>query len=73
MPKDLTVKDVLYALEYMGDALVRIPAGNSKARWEMQIARQPVKDAVANEVLASGSVIGTEDRGRQVVIWKRVA
>ena len=73
MPKDLTVKDVLYALEYMGDAMIRVPSSNSKARWEMQIARQPVKETVANEVRASGSVIGTEDRGRQVIIWRRAA
>lgn len=73
MPKDLTVKDVLYALEYVGDAMIRIPAGNSKAHWEMQIAHQPVKETVANEVCASGSVVGTQDRGRQVIIWRRAA
>lgn len=73
MPKDLTTKDVLYALQYMGDALVRVPINDGNARWEMQIGRRAVKERVANEVRASGSVVGVEDHGRQLIIWKQAA
>ena len=73
MAKTLTAKDVLYALEYLGDALVRIPASDGKAHWQMQITRQPVKEPVANEVRASGSIVAVEDHGRQLIIWKQAA
>ena len=73
MPKDLTAKDVLYALEYMGDALVRIPISDGKVRWQMKAGGQSVKEVVANEVRASGCVVGIEDHGRQLIVWRRAA
>lgn len=73
MPKTITAKDVLYALQYLGDALVRMPAINGKENWQMQITRQSVKESVANEVRASGSIVAVEDRGRQLIIWRQAA
>lgn len=73
MPKDLITKDVLYALEFMHDALVRIPISDGKARWEMKAGRQSVRESVANEVRASGSVVGIEDHGRQIIVWRAAA
>lgn len=73
MPKDLTAKDVLYALEYLNDALVRIPIRDGKARWEMRDSRLPVKERIAGEVQASSSVEAYSDLARTVVVWRRAA
>lgn len=73
MRKDLTVKDVLYALEYMHDQMVRTPAGNGKAAWMMKAGGQPVKQRIADEVCASGLVSSFEDHGKAFVTWRRVA
>ena len=72
MPKDLTVKDVLYALEYMNDALLRTPVADGKARWHMRTGAT-VKEAVANAVRASGRVRAFDDCGRQTITWKAAA
>lgn len=73
MPKDLTAKDVLYALEYLGEALVRTPIRDGKAVWRMQVSGQTVKDRVADEVRASPSVTSTTDMARQIITWRRAA
>lgn len=73
MPKDLTVKDVLYALEYMHDAMVRTPITDGRARWAMKLGGQTVKQSVADQVCASGAVVSIEDRGRAVIMWRQAA
>ncbi|KKC39534.1 hypothetical protein WH87_04910 [Devosia epidermidihirudinis] len=73
MAKDLTVKDVLYALEYMRDALVRTPISDGRARWNMRLTGASVKESVANQVRASGSVSGIEDTGTQIIVWRVAA
>ena len=74
--RDLTVKDVLYALEYMHDALLRIPAQShgGKAKWRMKGTGAPVKESVANDVRSSGSVhsVAGPD-GSQSLIWRVAA
>lgn len=72
MAKDLTVKDVLYALEYMNDALLRTPISDGRARWHMRTGAT-VKEAVANAVRSSGHIQSSEDMGRQVIIWRGTA
>lgn len=73
MPKDLTVKDVLYALQYLNDQMIRTPIRDGKAVWTMKIGGQTVKQSVADGVCASGAVTSFEDRGRAVVRWKQAA
>ncbi len=76
MPKDTTVKDVLYALQYMHDAMVRTPPQTmgGKAKWTMQKTGATVKESVANEVRGSGSVTSLDDRdGRQLIVWRAAA
>jgi hypothetical protein len=72
MPKDLTVKDVLYALEYLDDALMRTPISDGRARWHMR-SGATVKETVANAVRASGHVRSFDDCGRQTITWKAAA
>jgi hypothetical protein len=72
MANDLTVKDVLYALEYMNDALLRTPISDGKARWHMRTGAT-VKEAVANTVRSSGHIQSVEDMGRQIIIWRAAA
>lgn len=72
MPKDLTVKDVLYALEYMNDALLRTPISDGKARWHLRTGAT-VKETVANAVRTSGHISSIEDAGRQIITWRAAA
>lgn len=72
MAKDLTAKDVLYALEYLGDALIRTPLRDGKARWHMRTGAT-VKEGVANAVRASASLVSFEDAGRQFLTWRAAA
>lgn len=73
MPKDLTAKDVFYALEYLGDALVRVPIRDGKAKWQMRDSGFHVKDSVASAVQASGNVVAFQDLGRSIIKWKAAA
>jgi|GEM_PF-4228055 len=72
MAKDLTAKDVLYALEYLHDALIRTPISDGRARWNLR-SGAAVKEAVANAVRASGSISAVEDHGRQIIVWRSAA
>lgn len=72
MPKDLTEKDVLYALEYLGDVLVRTPINASRSRWQLRSGAL-VKDAVAHAVRMDGRTYSVEDLGRQIVRWRAAA
>ncbi len=72
MPKDLTTKDVLYALEYMGDALIRTPISDGKAKWHLR-SGATVREPVANAVRASGHVHAFDDCGRQTITWRSAA
>jgi hypothetical protein len=70
MAKDITTKDVLYALEYMADAMERQPNG----KWIMASSRAPVRESIANEVRASGLVFAVAERdGRQRIVWLEAA
>lgn len=73
MPKDITVKDVLYALQYLNDQMIRTPIRDGKAVWAMKMGGQTVKPSIAQEVCASGSVSSFEDRGRAIVVWRHAA
>lgn len=73
MPKDLTVKDVLYALEYLNDRMIRTPIRDGKAVWTMKAGGQTVRPSIAQEVCASGFVSSIEDRGRAIVMWRQAA
>lgn len=73
MAKDLTAKDVLYALEYLGDALVRTPIRDGKAKWEMRDSRLAVKDRIAGEVQAHPNVAAYPDMAKTVVVWRSAA
>ena len=76
MAKDITLKHVLYALEYMRDALVRVPPKSigGKAKWQMKATGASVKDSVANEVRASGHVMAISERdGSELVVWRAAA
>lgn len=70
MAKDLTTKDILYALQYLDDALERQQSG----KWVMASTRAPVRPAVVTEVSASGHVFSVNERdGRQRLLWLREA
>lgn len=69
MAKDLTAKDVRYALEYLGDALERTPIRDGKARWHLRTGAT-VKEVVANEIRSGGNVSSIEDAGRQIIRWQ---
>ena len=73
MAKDLTVKDVLYALEYLGDALVRTPIRDGRAKWQMRNSGMSVKDSVAASVQLNPNVEAYADLGRSVVKWRTAA
>lgn len=71
--RDTTVKDVLYALEYLHDAMVRTPPQSmgGKAKWAMKATGASVKESVANEVRSSGAVTALDERdGRQLIVWR---
>jgi hypothetical protein len=76
MRKDLTTKDVLYALEYLHDAMVRVPPQTmgGAAKWRMKSSGAPIKDSIANEVRASGSVASLSERnGSELIVWRSAA
>lgn len=70
MAKDVTAKDVLYALQYMGDELIRTPIRDGKAEWRIKSTRAAVKERVADEVRSNPNVISIQDLARQVVRWR---
>ncbi len=70
MPKDLTTKDVLYALEYLGDTLVRVPIRDGRAKWQMRDSGLPVKEGVANEVRSNAATYSVQELSRQIVKWR---
>lgn len=74
MSKDLTVKDVLYAMEYLHDAMVRTPPQSmgGKGKWNMKATGATVREAIANEVRSSGKIEAFDERdGRQVLMWAK--
>ena len=73
MAKDLTAKDVLYALEYLGDALVRVPIRDGRAKWQMRSSGHVVKDGVAASVQLNANVEVYADLGRSIIKWRRAA
>lgn len=77
MAKDLTVKDVQYALQFGHETLVHYPraATGKQPVWELEPSRNRVKPSVANEIAASGSVhaIETKLSGFQRLAWRAAA
>lgn len=76
MASDITVKDVFYGLQYMRDALVRVPptTAGGKAKWRMKSSGAAVRESIANEVRASGLVsVLPERNGAEHIVWKAVA
>ena len=73
MANAVTLRDVLYALEYLHDAMVRTPISDGKYRWNMRAGGQVVKDSVANAVCASGRVSSIDDFGTQIIVWRAAA
>jgi len=69
MANDLTAKDVLYALEYLSDALVRSPAKTNRTNWHMRKSGLGVKEKVANEVRGNPVVTSINDAGNQIIKW----
>jgi hypothetical protein len=70
MPKQLTAKDVLYALEYLHERLTLNPDG----KWSLEPSRQRVSPHVADEAKAHGGVVGRPDRsGCAVYVWQAAA
>lgn len=59
MGKPVTVKDVLYGLEYMGQELVRAPASKpgAAASWSLQPSGAKVADAVATAARNNSSIV----------------
>jgi hypothetical protein len=70
--RELTVKDVLYALEYLGDALERISIRDGKARWQLR-SGATVKDRIAQEVRDHPGVSATTNLSSQIIVWRHVA
>jgi hypothetical protein len=70
MANDLTAKDVLYALEYLGDALIRSPAKTNRTNWQMRKSGLGVKEKVANEVRENRSTLSINDAGNQIIKWR---
>lgn len=73
MAKDLTAKDVLYALEYLGDALVRVPIRDGRAKWQMRKSGMTVKDGVAYEVRSNPAISSHQELSKQIIVWGRAA
>lgn len=74
--RDLTTKDVLYALEFTGDAMVRVPPQTmgGKAKWQMKATGSSVKESIANEVRSSGRVKSVPERnGAESIVWGAAA
>lgn len=70
MAKAATVKDVLYALEYL-DARLVMKAGG---KWSLEPSGQSVPPRIADEVKAHGGVVGRPDRsGNATYVWSRAA
>lgn len=70
MPKSLTAKDVLYALEYLNERLVLGRDG----KWTLEPSHQRVLPHVADEAKAHGGVVGRPDHsGLAVYAWSAAA
>ena len=70
MPKQLTAKDVLYALEYLHERLTL----GSDGKWRLGASNQIVPAHVADEAKAHGGVVGRPDRsGLAVYVWQSAA
>lgn len=77
MPKEITLKDVLYALEFGRETLVRHPpaAAGGAPKWELQPSGNRVKVSIADHISASGSVVVVETKlsGWQRLAWRAAA
>jgi hypothetical protein len=76
MAKAATVKDVLYALEYMGARLCMRPATSAgrPASWVIEPGGIKVPVAVADEAKASAPLVAVGGRdGEAVYAWGRSA
>lgn len=71
MPKPVTEKDVLYALEYLGSRLV-MHAG-VKASWTLEPGGLKVAPSIADIARAHGNIAPTNVRGEVSYAWKAAA
>jgi hypothetical protein len=68
--KQITTKDVLYALEYLSERLVLRPDG----KWRLEPSGQIVPDRAADEAKAHGGIVAYPDRsGLAVYGWRAAA
>lgn len=77
MANSVTIKDALYAMEYLGERLCRKPsdkAGGSPA-WHLSISGRKVPESVANSIRTSGKVSGVpgDHYGAMDYVWKVTA
>lgn len=70
MANDLTAKDVLYALQYLDDALIRHPSKTNRTNWQMRKSGSSVKEGVANQVRESDGVVSVNEMSTQIIKWK---
>ena len=75
MSKTTTLKDVLYALEYLGSTLTRHPAQmKAKGYWTLANGVK-VPEAISREAIGSGSVALVHETREGVATygWRKVA
>lgn len=76
MAKPVTLKDVLYALEYTDAQLCRWPSlGNHKPSWSLEPGGAKVPPHVAEQACLSPSVTASEGAryGEARYSWRRAA
>lgn len=76
MAKAATLKDVLYALEFMGERLCRWQAvGARPSAWSIEPSGVKVTPSIANEALAHGGLVAAPESKHGVVsyVWRQAA
>jgi len=75
MPSALTLKDVLYALEYGRQTLCRFPRQGKPAIWVLEPNGTPVPQRIAEAATITADVVCIERliNGRQVFGWRMAA
>lgn len=77
MANAATVKDVLYALEFLGERLCRWPTlkPGGKSAWALEPSGRKVPESVANTVRSSSQVttVPSSRYGEVSYVWKAAA
>lgn len=66
MAKPVTEKDVLYAMEYLGDALERASIRDGRHKWQMKNSGLSVGDRVADAVRMNPMVYPIDNFSNQI-------